>query len=218
MSKESPILKVTFQMDFNDFYNFNMHISKEMIDKSKKKVTIFGIVEIVMAVVFLVLNFSSESNSSLNLVLAVALLCMGLFSVLFYPAFFERQLSKAVKKTFDQNEYFHNDVTLEFLEDKIFETSCVGTGSVAYKDLQKVYRLGDCLILRMSKEGGYVLPLKAIGEEKIDQIEELVRQKMDEAELEEAEELDREADELAAQKEEGADESGDTPLERNGEQ
>ena len=37
MSKESPILKVTFQMDFNDFYNFNMHISKEMIDKSKKR-------------------------------------------------------------------------------------------------------------------------------------------------------------------------------------
>ena len=111
MSKESPILKVTFQMDFNDFYNFNMHVSKEMIDKSKKKVTIFGAVEIVLAVVFLVLNFTSQANSSLNLVLAVALLCMGLFSVLFYPAFFERQLSKAVKKTFDQNEYFHNDVT-----------------------------------------------------------------------------------------------------------
>ena len=213
MSKGSPILKVTFQMDFNDFYNFNMHVSKEMIDKSKKKVTIFGAMEIVMAVVFLVLNFTSQSNSSLNLVLAVALLCMGLFSVLFYPAFFERQLSKAVKKTFDQNEYFHNDVTLEF-----FETSCVGTGSVAYKDLQKVYRLGDCLILRMSKEGGYVLPLKAIGEEKIEQIEELVRRKMDEAELEEAEELDREADELAAQEEEGSEGSGDPLSERNGEQ
>ena len=104
------------------------------------------------------------------------------------------------------------------MEDKIFETSCVGTGSVAYKDLQKVYRLGDCLILRMSKEGGYVLPLKAIGEEKIEQIEELVRRKMDEAELEEAEELDREADELAAQEEEGAEGSGDPLSERNGEQ
>ena len=67
MSKESPILKVTFQMDFNDFYNFNMHVSKEMIDKSKKKVTIFGAVEIVLAVVFLVLNFTSQANSSLNL-------------------------------------------------------------------------------------------------------------------------------------------------------
>ena len=41
---------------------------------------------------------------------------------------------------------------------------------------------------------------------------------MDEAELEEAEELDREADELTAREEEGAEEPGDPLSERNGEQ
>ena len=172
--KKEPLLQVQFQVSLADFYAFNQHVTAGLIKKSKKKVTTFGILEVVMAIVFMVTNLFTKDQNAFFMILSVSMLAMGLFSIFFYPLFFERQMAKAVKKNYQQNDYFKEPVQLTFYRDAVSERSCVGEGSLQYSEIKDAYWLGENLILSLSETGGYILPGDQIERATLEQVKSLI--------------------------------------------
>lgn len=171
-------VSLTYQLEFSEFSDFNMLLAGDIIQKSKRKVTICGVIEIAAACLLFFFNIVSGQNDKLYYVLSVALLFIGIFCVMFYPVFFEKQLTKSVAKEFNENPYFAAPTTLIFTNDGIKETNEVGEGFTEYDKLGDSFFYKDLLIIKLGTTNGFILPKRCMSEEKEQSICDILREKL----------------------------------------
>lgn len=168
-------ISLTYQLEFSEFSDFNQLLAGDIIKKSKRKVTICGILEILAACSLLFFNVISKANDKLYFVLSVALFFIGIFCVMFYPVFFEKQLTKSVAKEFNNNPYFATPTTLFFTQDGIKETNEVGEGFTDYEQLGECFYFKNLLIIKLGASNGFILPKRCMSEEQEQQICQILK-------------------------------------------
>ncbi|MGL5973005.1 MAG: hypothetical protein ACRCZK_04785 [Oscillospiraceae bacterium] len=149
-----------YKITLEEYKEFNSEIAVKSIDKSMKKAKILGIIQIVIAVFYLVSFFiDREQMSLIYSVLAVIVLFVGIFGVFLYPKVFAKKLNKVVTKVYNEIDYFKNDISLEFYEDYVFEQNSEYKIKKQYSEIVFVDQSDNILafLFDKNKMGGAII-------------------------------------------------------------
>ncbi len=166
---------VTFRISQEDFLHYNAYVSKNINKARAKKNTIMGIVEAVVAVLYMVaiLVFSPDDINWLLVALAVVLLGLGVFNILFYPVLFPKKLQKAADKAYQKSRYMQNPITLNFYENGFEERSAEIDGDVEWKECEGLLEEEGMFLLHLSHNRCVIVPVHAISEEEAGMVRQI---------------------------------------------
>ena len=170
-------VQITYQLEFAEFSDFNNLLAAQIIKGSKKKITICGILEAIFACGLMFYNFIWGDNQKMLFILSIALFCVGMFCIMFYPLFFEKSLNASILKEYNENPYFANNTTLSFMEDGIKETNKLGKGFTEYEQMGESFFYNDMLIIKLGNSNGFAIPKRVMDQETEQAVIEILKEK-----------------------------------------
>ena len=148
--EEKPVFDFKYTLSEQEYIDFNLMLFERNMAKSKRKMRIFGILEIIIAALMFSLFFNLESTSLLIKIMTVVLFLFGIFSLAYYSYIFPSQLKKSVRKTYQESENLKGEFHIRLYETFVRDTY----EAVSYTHLGRrhsVYR-------RKREHAGRVLP------------------------------------------------------------
>ena len=169
---------VTFSYRYKDFEQYNLKRAAVYMAHQKKRLNIFGTVELIIAVLFGLYQWALGANKFLSYLWCVILLVLGVFTLLFYPLFFESKLVRSLKNEFENNIYFSKPVTFIFTDKGIIENSAAGKGKVLYADIVSVEEIDTLLIVQLKNKAGYFFSANSIDNKNYQKIKSVLYQQL----------------------------------------
>lgn len=152
-------LKYRIQLD--DYYQFHLITGAPAVKKNKKRMTILGVIEVVVGLAFLLMLPYQESTGKMPFIIALLLVVMGAYGALYYRVFYHRTLRRVLKKQIAKTAYFKDDIRIdiypnkfvEYNNSKSYETYWRTIKDVRYTDTLFMVMLTDTRCLLVPKGG-----------------------------------------------------------------
>lgn len=165
--KGEPKYLFQYKLSLEEFREYNMAVSKDNIEADKKRKRIYGIICLLGAVAFAVMTYLNWADSYARqtyIVATVLLTILGLYTVLFYKLFFEKQLEKGSQKYYDNSVYLQNPITQGFYEDGILEKAAPRDGFFTWDKFNRAWRSENLFYLEFNLANQLMLPIRTINE------------------------------------------------------
>ncbi len=161
------LFRLKYHLPFEDYVLFQKIMTAPRVKKEKKRTMIFGALEALFAVGFLISRFVMNGQAStMDYVMAGILLLMGLYGILYYQFFHEKIVRKVLTKQYHKVDYFKNEITIDFYPNKFVEivngkeneTYWHTVHQIQYNDRLYIIIFGEqqrCLLLPRTQFGAY---------------------------------------------------------------
>ncbi len=145
--------------------NFSRFVAQENIGKYKKKMWIFGGIELGAAAVLLIVQlnkgFRDWSDGLLLLLLALA----GVYTAFFGYRFYGKQMESAARRQYSKSSYLRNEVELNFCLHEVEERSKNSTYVIRYRSVADIEDLDLSWMLRAHNGKALLVSKKVLREE-----------------------------------------------------
>lgn len=170
--KEQPKeFTLVYRISEEELYRFHTWISRDQLEKGRKRGKIMALIELVFGAAYLVsILVTGQSSTLINFLLAALLMGMGVFGLMFQKYGFEKQLHKAVSREHQKNPYFQNDIVVDFYPDKCVERMGEKSQNTFWKDIQAVFSGDWAQIISMEGKRCLLIPTGGLGEEKTEML------------------------------------------------
>jgi len=166
MSKKEPRFCFTYHISLENYRDFNMMLVEYSMGKSKRKMRIFGLLEILVGVLLLAsCLFSRTPVHGLYYAMGTVLPLVGIFSLCYHSLIFPRQMKKSIEKTYRESEYFSGSLTVTLYDDRAEDQSGHLKGSAKWEEISQVVESEQNFLVLMPGGKGLILPKEATGEE-----------------------------------------------------
>jgi len=179
--KESEVLyEFKYKISLDDYKEFNEKIAMKSIAKSKKKSMTFGIIEMVIALFYVLIYFiDSTKVTSGYMLMSFGVFILGLFTFLYYPLIFTRKVDKMINKMYNELDYFHGDIKLEIFDDCCCEIVKSESNYNSFDMFVGIEESDNIIALMFNKTGGgLVIPKRSINNSEILEIKDFLRSKI----------------------------------------
>ena len=140
-------------------------MSRDAVEKNRKKTTIIGGVEMALGVVLFVLTLLGVlPGGALQLLLMVLLIGFGFYSAFYYKLFYEKALVKAVNKQYQKSPFPTVEITLDFYEDRCVERSDGGRMVTKFKNIVGVRTTPSLIMIMVEQKRCLLIPRSEIGD------------------------------------------------------
>ncbi|MBC8570633.1 YcxB family protein [Zongyangia hominis] len=175
--EQEVLFTLKHHIDFDCYLEFNHLMVEDMATVKQKKTTIMGLIEVIVGALFLFGSlFTGQKTSWLYPILAVILIVMGSYGLLFYRFIFPAQLKKAAKKQYAQNEYLQNDVELQFCDDTFREIAAATDNTVEWSEVQRIKYTDHLIAMILENQRCVIIPKTSIRNFEPDFLKYLERQ------------------------------------------
>lgn len=159
-----PIYTLTQTTSFDTFKTLNHHLENKILGKSKKRTKFLGLMQMALAAIYLaVVVIAKQKVQTFTLVLAVIILLLGLFNVVYYPVFFKKKMEHAVQSTYQNYPYLQEPVIYDFFDDHFVEITSEKQAQFSYHIFEQVQEDENHYYL-LSKQTGIHLDKAKLGE------------------------------------------------------
>ena len=146
------LFTLRFKIPLAEFTEFHRIMSRDAVEKNRKKTTIIGGVEMALGVVLFVLTLLGVlPGGALQLLLMVLLIGFGFYSAFYYKLFYEKALVKAVNKQYQKSPFPTVEITLDFYEDRCVERSDGGRMVTKFKNIVGVRTTPSLIMIMVSR-------------------------------------------------------------------
>lgn len=175
---ENINLKLIFKQEFESFFEGSFEFSRRNNQKGLKKMVILGVIEFILAIVFVGFGIYKGQMDNLQIIaFAVLMFILSLFSILFYPIFYKKMLRKAIFKTFNQYNLSETEVTIELNEQGVTELSPISMASGEWEKIEAVIEIMSCYIIVVGKLISIIIPRAKISNEENIRLKEILTEK-----------------------------------------
>lgn len=175
--QQEALFTLKHQIDFDSYLEFNHLMVEDMAAVKKKRTMIMGLIELVVGLLFLCGSlFTGQKTSWLYPILAVVLVVMGSYGLLFYRFIFPAQLKKAAGKQYQKNEYLQHEVELHFFEDNFREIAAGTDNIVEWSEVERVKYTDSLIVMILSSQRCVIIPKTSIRNFDTDFLKYLERQ------------------------------------------
>jgi len=157
--------ELEYKLTLDDYYIFNLIVFDETMRTKRKRQTTIGIISVVVAALVLSTYFVTSEFQLLFLSLSVVLTIFGLYSILFYPLIFPKQLKKAVETKYNESGLMDEKIFLQIHDDGFTEhsgTDNITVTNVEWKDVDTVYVSDFHVILIVDNLHGVLIPSRSL--------------------------------------------------------
>lgn len=153
----------TYRLDIEGFRKLNEVIEKKVLGPSKKKTARLGYAQMLISAMYLfAIIATKQSTNTFLIMLAVVIMFLGIYCVMYYPYFFKKKLNTVIEKTFAESEYLNNDITLRFFDEFCEETNYSDTREMKYGQMDEV-KTTDKYIMILVGKSGICIPKDSLG-------------------------------------------------------
>ena len=146
--------------------DFNQALVQSTMEKNRKKMRIFGLLEIIVGGLMLISCFFSETPvHPLYYVMGFALPLVGAFSLCYHSLIFPGQMKRNVHKLYNESEYLAGELSLSLFEDRVEDSSGKLMGSTKWQDVERGIETGLNFIVMLNFGRGLILPKSAVGQD-----------------------------------------------------
>ena len=171
-----PVFSFTYRISLDNYRDFNLMLVEYSMGKNKRKMRIFGVLELLVGGLMLCSCFFSQTPvHALYYVMGFVLLPLGVFSLLYHPLIFPKQMKKSIEKTYRESEYLNGPLTLRLYPHKVEDSWGHLTGSAQWKEMVQVVESPENFLVMLPGGKGLILPKEAAGEQR-DQVEGFLKE------------------------------------------
>lgn len=164
MSKQEPRFEYTYHISLENYRDFNMMLVEYSMGKSKRKMRIFGLLEILVGILLLcTCIFSATPVHGLYYAMGTVLPLVGIFSLCYHSLIFPRQMKKSIEKAYNDSEYFAGSLTVTLYDDRAEDQSGHLKGSAKWGEISQVVESEQNFLVMMPGGRGLILPKEATG-------------------------------------------------------
>ena len=165
----------TYRISLENYRDFNLMLVEYSMGKSRKKMRIFGILEVLVGILLLCsCIFSQGPGHALYYAMGFSLPVVGVFSLCYHTLIFPKQMKKSIERAYHESEYFAGELTVKLFDDRAEEQSGHLSGSAKWKDISQVVESERNLLIMMPGGRGIILPKEELGE-KADAVSEFLK-------------------------------------------
>ncbi len=113
MEETNSVLQLCYHITKDQFADYGRRMGLRQFEAKKKRTTISGIAEILLAVALIVMRLttSEQSNvSSLFYILGVVLIVLGAYNLWFYRASLPKLIEKSAVENYEKSQYLQNEI------------------------------------------------------------------------------------------------------------
>lgn len=128
--ESEPVIEKTMTLRYNisadEFCDFQWLLGKKQFDKSIKRNTILGGIEIGLGVVYLIsLVISSMTGNAIGgmtpYVMSLLIIGLGVYSLVYYRGMFNKRFYKMLKAQYEKTPYLKNEIVVDFYPNHVTE-------------------------------------------------------------------------------------------------
>lgn len=157
--------ELKYSLTIDDYYMFNLIVFDEAMRVKRQKQTAVGIISVLVAAIVLSTFFITSEFQVLFLSLSILLTIFGIYSILFYPIIFPKQLKKAVEKKYDDSDLENEEIFLQIHDGGFTEhsgTNDVTVTNVVWKDVDIIYISDFYVVLIVDSLQGVLIPSRCL--------------------------------------------------------
>lgn len=166
MEKQDARFTFGYHISLENYRDFNWMLVEYSMGKSRKKMRIFGILEILVGILLLCSCFFSQGAvHALYYVMGFSLPVVGVFSLCYHTLIFPKQMKKSIEKAYHESEYFAGELTVRLFDDRAEEQSGHLSGSAKWKEIAQVVESERNFLIMMPGGRGMILPKEELGDQ-----------------------------------------------------
>lgn len=169
----SEIYNITYKIKEEEFRTYGIAVGKIPFERRKTRTVVTGAIETMIAILLNIYIFTHPTEKTFVYVLAVSLLFLGIYSMVFYILMFPRILTKSITEQFKRSEYLKNEITLLFYSDRIVERSMDHEGNYFYNGLLSIWKTGGGIALNVGEKRTLLVPSSVLAQ--TEGLEEFIR-------------------------------------------
>ena len=159
---ENKELSYSFTLTKDDYVNYNIGLSPLKMAGQKKKMTILGAIEVIIALGVGIFMLVSGVHDTL--VLVVLLLLFGINSMLYFKIFFPRSMRKMANSMYEGKTELFYDNTITISPAGVLEKNVYRENEelIPWQNIRAVYVTSEQYVLMAQEIGGLIIPRRAI--------------------------------------------------------
>lgn len=162
MSNNTPLFTTVYRIPRETYQRFNLALTMKSYEKNVKKTTRQGLVELAVAVAVTLWVLSQPQKPQIVILLCVALMGLGLYSLTFYRHIFPRALFRTAGEKYDKSNYLQNDITLQWFADGMQEQVLEQNAKHLWASATKVWDGDGYYAIEFGRERTLILPYSAM--------------------------------------------------------
>ena len=175
--EEKPVFDFKYTLSEQEYIDFNLMLFERNMAKSKRKMRIFGILEIIIAALMFSLFFNLESTSLLIKIMTVVLFLFGIFSLAYYSYIFPSQLKKSVRKTYQESENLKGEFHIRLYETFVRDTYEEKETDVAFSEILGVLENDQFVLILLNDLQAFILPKRIFQGDTYERLSDFLYQK-----------------------------------------
>ncbi len=168
MEETNSVLQLCYHITKDQFADYGRRMGLRQFEAKKKRTTISGIAEILLAVALIVMRLttSEQSNvSSLFYILGVVLIVLGAYNLWFYRASLPKLIEKSAVENYEKSQYLQNEIKIEFTNGELVETT-VSREAYQWSEILRVEETPMLYAVIATNERTVLIPKEEIGDDR----------------------------------------------------
>ncbi|WP_040195456.1 YcxB family protein [Candidatus Soleaferrea massiliensis] len=169
-----------FRVTLDNYIKFNLLLTKDTVDRAKKRNRIVGVLEILVGVVFLVISLLQENLQGEWLFTAISaiIIVIGVISLIYYPYIFPGQMRKAGKKHYMKSRYLQSEIRIQISDSFFREISLGNQTDIYWEEIQGIKDADTMYLIVLEEKRCIIIPKKAFDESSLQEFEEFLESMM----------------------------------------
>ena len=156
-------MKITFNLSFDNYYEYNRVYSRISIGKNLNTIFKLGVFEAVVGLGVLFLRLIQVLHNKTSIVLGILLAVVGIYMILHSKVFFYTKMKREVAYRFKNHEYFKNARTVEIGDDHIITSSEVDDYRANFnEDLKEFIETENLFMVMVHGRRGIIIPKSVV--------------------------------------------------------
>lgn len=175
-----PVFDFRYTLSEQEYIDFNLMLFERNMAKSKQKMRIFGILEVVIAALMFSLFFNLDSTSMLIKIMTVVLFLFGIFSLTYYSYLFPAQLKKSVSKIYRESENLKGEFHIRLYDTFVRDTYEEKETDVSFSEIAGVLENDQFVLILLNDLQAFILPKRIFTGDTYEKLSDFLYKKCEE--------------------------------------